>query len=478
MKTQKLLAYFTIALFLSACQKEDQTLDVGPEEYVLVDHNSGLPLEPSEPSKANRGNPYADYQVLDQVSANIRNNRLINFTTTANVFGKVKAIPHYAQRFYYNSWILVYLRSRIRIPFKIKPSDKNIIFKTEWAGWGDITKVDIIVNGNLIEKNVSVSGSAWSNPGEKYFEVPNHVLNQSGNNTFAIRLNRKSRTVLFLKSISILQKNQTRVNVLAIDGGEHGKKVVKVFKSDKILFPLNENISIHLTNDFDDFNPNNVQPVDIVSKSSGTNNYRSGIEDFNKLFKDASRFPTPPLVITSAGNSANTCTERAYNFAKTHGSLSAYDIFKQYDECDISAPRGGENCPDEALSLFNACDMIPAYAVKETDFEEHFIVVGRSTASMIAEQPGSVLKNIFINAPSDFTFEDGQRFGATSSATPYVAKVAAEIKRRGPHYTHQEIKQLIFSTADDLGVEGVDEVFGNGFINPSAAFKELSRRGY
>ncbi|MDA0201257.1 MAG: hypothetical protein O2806_05600 [Bacteroidetes bacterium] len=47
-----------------------------------------------------------------------------------------------------------------------------------------------------------------------------------------------------------------------------------------------------------------------------------------------------------------------------------------------------------------------------------------------------------------------------------------------PHYTHQEIKQLIFSTADDLGVEGVDEVFGNGFINPSAAFEELSRRGY
>lgn len=294
MKTQKLLAYFIIALFLSACQKEDQTLDVGPEQYILVHHDSGLPMEPSEPSKANRGNPYADYQVLDQVSANIRNNRLINFTTTANVFGKVKAIPHYAQRFYYNSWMLVYLRSRIRIPFKIKPSDKNIIFKTEWAGWGDITKVDIIVNGNLIEKNVSVSGSAWSNPGEKYFEVPNHVLNQSGNNTFAIRLNRKSRTVLFLKSISILQKNQTRVNVLAIDGGEHGKKVVKVFKSDKILFPLNENISIHLTNDFDDFNPNNVQPVDIVSKSSGTNNYRSGIEDFNKLFKDASRFPTPP----------------------------------------------------------------------------------------------------------------------------------------------------------------------------------------
>jgi len=158
--------------------------------------------------------------------------------------------------------------------------------------------------------------------------------------------------------------------------------------------------------------------------------------------------------------------------------LSAYDIFKQYDECDISAPRGGENCPDEALSLFNACDMIPAYAVKETDFEEHFIVVGRSTASMIVEQPGSVLKNIFINAPSGFTFENGQRFGATSSATPYVAKVAAEIKRSPPHYTHQEIKQLIFSTADDLGVEWVDEVFGNGFINPSAAFKELSRRGY
>ena len=59
-----------------------------------------------------------------------------------------------------------------------------------------------------------------------------------------------------------------------------------------------------------------------------------------------------------------------------------------------------------------------------------------------------------------------------------VDEIAAEIKRRAPHYTNDEIAQLIFSTADDLGSPGCDEVYGWGRMNPAEIWKELSRRGY
>lgn len=59
-----------------------------------------------------------------------------------------------------------------------------------------------------------------------------------------------------------------------------------------------------------------------------------------------------------------------------------------------------------------------------------------------------------------------------------MLKMAAEIKRRAPHYTNDEIAQLIFSTAHDIGEPGIDEVYGNGVLNPKGIFDELTKRGY
>ena len=60
------------------------------------------------------------------------------------------------------------------------------------------------------------------------------------------------------------------------------------------------------------------------------------------------------------------------------------------------------------------------------------------------EQTGPILKNVFINTTSNFTFEDGTSIGSTSSSSPYITKVGVEIKRRPPNYTNLEVKQLIF----------------------------------
>lgn len=53
----------------------------------------------------------------------------------------------------------------------------------------------------------------------------------------------------------------------------------------------------------------------------------------------------------------------------------------------------------------------------------------------------------------------------TSMAAPHVAGVAALVKSVAPHLTHAQIRDVLESTADDLGTPGRDDSFGYGLVN-------------
>ena len=57
----------------------------------------------------------------------------------------------------------------------------------------------------------------------------------------------------------------------------------------------------------------------------------------------------------------------------------------------------------------------------------------------------------------------------TSQATPIVSGALAVIKGAFPHLTNQQVVQILFETATDLGETGVDEIYGHGLINLAAA---------
>jgi len=58
-------------------------------------------------------------------------------------------------------------------------------------------------------------------------------------------------------------------------------------------------------------------------------------------------------------------------------------------------------------------------------------------------------------------------YSGTSMATPHVAGVAALIKSLYPDYTNQQIRNLLRSTADDLGDPGKDIYYGYGRVDAS-----------
>lgn len=295
-------------------------------------------------------------------------------------------------------------------------------------------------------------------------------------------------------NFSIKEKSKKSVvNILIDDSGEHAKKVKDVIinklvpadlspyypknfpnytKSDT-LFDLNKDISYCVTGHTYDPNPHNIL-VDILNKSSSLHHFSSAKKAHKELL-NKKKFPVYPLVVTSAGNGGNICSEFAYNFALENGGLSFHDHIAPFYNCDPSGTADG--CPKVAHSLYKACDIGVAYIIKQTNYAENYIIVGSSSG--YGQKPGPILKSRWISTHYQFTYNDGgPNIQGTSFSTPFVAKIAAEIKRRAPEYSNDDIAQLIFTTAHDAGEPGVDEIYGNGVLNPKGIFDELTRRGY
>jgi len=66
-------------------------------------------------------------------------------------------------------------------------------------------------------------------------------------------------------------------------------------------------------------------------------------------------------------------------------------------------------------------------------------------------------------------------FGGTSAACPVVSGVAALVLATDPNLTESEVKNILYSTADDMGPAGFDNEYGNGRVNAHQAV--LSAQG-
>ena len=88
-------------------------------------------------------------------------------------------------------------------------------------------------------------------------------------------------------------------------------------------------------------------------------------------------------------------------------------------------------------------------------------------------------KNWCVAAPGELLVSAGEaisetsesyKFGSgTSASAPIVAGALAVIKSAFPHLTNQQVVQILFETATDLGEKGVDKIYGHGLINLDAA---------
>lgn len=75
-----------------------------------------------------------------------------------------------------------------------------------------------------------------------------------------------------------------------------------------------------------------------------------------------------------------------------------------------------------------------------------------------------VLQNTFWHKQTGYYYYSG-----TSMATPHVVGVAALVKSINPSLTNAQIRNLLITTAEDIGDPGWDEYFGYGLVDAYAA---------
>lgn len=86
---------------------------------------------------------------------------------------------------------------------------------------------------------------------------------------------------------------------------------------------------------------------------------------------------------------------------------------------------------------------------------------------------GDALKNDFIVAHDDIWKENDA--AGTSFAAPRVAGAAALVRHKFPNLNAPALKQVILQTADDLGVTGVDDIYGYGRLNVLNALSPIGK---
>ena len=125
----------------------------------------------------------------------------------------------------------------------------------------------------------------------------------------------------------------------------------------------------------------------------------------------------------------------------------------------------------------NESGALSAMPLAFPDLDGHFVnVVSVDNYGKIAwySNQCGITQNYCIAAPGSAWNTDTKDFASgTSFAAPVVSGAVATIREAFPYMSAQEVTNLLFVTATDLGEAGVDSVYGWGLLNMERATKPV-----
>lgn len=134
----------------------------------------------------------------------------------------------------------------------------------------------------------------------------------------------------------------------------------------------------------------------------------------------------------------------------------------------FSAGNSGERCPDRRIQM---CSLYPAviHGLRQLEVAdtEAYIWVGSLTDDGAAltdysHSAGDMGVDFIVAHDDVLAYDDA---GGTSFAAPRVAGAAAIIRHKFPGLDGFQLKNLLLTTATDIGDPGVDEIYGHGKLD-------------
>ncbi|MGF1543596.1 MAG: S8 family serine peptidase [Parvularculaceae bacterium] len=162
-------------------------------------------------------------------------------------------------------------------------------------------------------------------------------------------------------------------------------------------------------------------------------------------------------------------------FASLFGLTASADIVSV-----IAAGNGDMDDPEasalSATSVEADGTVIIAGAVNAANQLSDFSNAAGSAAAFFLVAPGEFIQVPQINDDPmilPFDPDDTINFSGTSASVPIIAGAAALIRAQWPQLTAQEVVDILFTSATDLGAPGVDAIYGQGLLNVGAAVQPL-----
>jgi len=144
------------------------------------------------------------------------------------------------------------------------------------------------------------------------------------------------------------------------------------------------------------------------------------------------------------------------------------------DSPEITGRGGFTTCPNDATMTVANCN---SWSIQGLD-SDNVIYVGEidsnNSIPSWSNQAGDANKDRFIVTSSDVmtSASDGVPDG-NSYAAPRVAGVGVLVLHKFPNLNGSQAATVILHTADDLGVAGIDDVYGHGQLNAGAALAPI-----
>ncbi|NCB49212.1 MAG: hypothetical protein EOM53_00825 [Alphaproteobacteria bacterium] len=185
----------------------------------------------------------------------------------------------------------------------------------------------------------------------------------------------------------------------------------------------------------------------------------------------------PSIFYADKVNDLNPTNPTYTNFEVILGSpgITALQYAQEHNVVLVIAA-GNESYPE--AGILNAALLTDYFnASSSNDLTNLLISViavnSSNTISSYSNQCG-LTKEYCLAAPGDNVYSTiaGDTYGyksGTSMATPVVTGAVALMRGAFPYLTAQQVVQILFDTATDLGTPGVDDVYGHGLLNLNAA---------
>lgn len=160
------------------------------------------------------------------------------------------------------------------------------------------------------------------------------------------------------------------------------------------------------------------------------------------------------------GASSLAILEDAVNYAWTHGVVVVCAAGNE----DTSAPSYPAAYVNSiSVSATTSIDTLASYSNYGTTID--IAAPGGDSGDNNGDgYDDMILQNTFSRNSEGYYF-----YAGTSMASPHVAGVAALVKSANPSLTNAEIRNILETTAEDLGASGWDQSFGHGLVDAYAA---------